>query len=357
MRNVLNRSGKPETQAIAGDRDAAAQSPVLSVRNLSLEYEADRGAVKAVRQVSFDLLPGEALALIGESGCGKTTLATALIGLLAKTARITEGEIIYRRDGRSVDVLALRGKRLRRFRWKECAMVFQGALNAFNPVLTIERQFQDTAAEHGWKDKAAVRARTRDLLKRVQLDPDRVLRAYAFELSGGMRQRVLIALALLLEPQLIILDEPTTALDVLTQRQIIDMLNRLRRELGFSVIFVSHDLAMASELADRVATMYAGCVVEQGTNQQIFENARHPYTFRLLQATPTLHSDVREMRSIAGSPPDLIDLPGGCPFHPRCPLNDEDRCVREEPPLIPTGGGQAAACWYHDRVHSPAVNE
>jgi peptide/nickel transport system ATP-binding protein len=282
------------------DRDAqvaarGADGVVLSVRGLSVEYRARRGGVKAVRNVDFDLYKGESLALIGESGCGKTTLATALVRLLVRMATISEGEVLYHRDGKTVDVLALNEGGMRHFRWKECAMVFQGALNAFNPVLTIARQFQDTAQAHGLNDKAEIDRRSRDLLRKVQLDPDRVLPSYPFELSGGMRQRVLMALALLLEPQVIILDEPTTALDILTQRNIIDMLNGLRKELGFTLLFVSHDLAMAAELADRVATMYAGRIIELGDVYDIFNAPRHPYTYGLMKATPTLHDDASEM--------------------------------------------------------------
>ncbi len=344
------------------DRDAqvaarGADGVVLSVRGLSVEYRARRGGVKAVRNVDFDLYKGESLALIGESGCGKTTLATALVRLLVRMATISEGEVLYHRDGKTVDVLALNEGGMRHFRWKECAMVFQGALNAFNPVLTIARQFQDTAQAHGLDDKAEIDRRSRDLLRKVQLDPDRVLPSYPFELSGGMRQRVLMALALLLEPQIIILDEPTTALDILTQRNIIDMLNGLRKELGFTLLFVSHDLAMAAELADRVATMYAGRIIELGDVYDIFNAPRHPYTYGLMKATPTLHDDASEMVSIEGSPPDLIDLPPGCKFHPRCAFMEEGKCTTEDPPLLEVGKRHTAACWFWPKVEATIEEE
>lgn len=323
---------------------------VLSVRDLAVEYKARRGGVKAVRGASFDLYKGESLALIGESGCGKTTLAVALVRMQAKMARISEGEILYHRDGKTTDVLSLSDDQMRRFRWQECAMVFQAAQNAFNPVLRVSEQFADTARAHGLNDRAEVDRRARDLLRKVQLDPDRVLPSYPHELSGGMRQRVLISMSLLLNPQIIILDEPTTALDILTQRNIIDVLNNLRKQLGFTLLFVSHDLAMAAELADRVATMYAGRIIETGNVYDIFRNPRHPYTFGLMKATPTLHDDARELVSIEGSPPDLIDLPPGCKFHPRCPFMQEPQCTSEDPPLLDVGPRHAAACWYWQEV-------
>lgn len=317
---------------------------VLQVDNLSVEFPARRGLVKAVRNVSFDLREGEALALIGESGSGKTTLGLSLVRLLPKTARIREGRILFRSKGDEQDVLLLNKEELRAFRWRDCAMVFQGAQNAFNPVLRIEQQFLDTARAHGITDAARVRAEATDLLRRVQLDPTRVLGSYPHELSGGMRQRVLIALGLLLKPQIVILDEPTTALDILTQRSVIEVLRDLRDEFHFSLIFISHDLSLAAELADRVATVYAGRIVEIGGVFDIFERPRHPYTQGLTQTVPTVTGELRELISIPGSPPDLINPPKGCAFNPRCPYATE-RCREQEPPLEEVGTGQLAACW------------
>jgi len=327
-----------------------ADNIVLSVRNLAVEFQARRGGVKAVRGASFDLYKGESLALIGESGSGKTTLALALVRLLVRMATITDGEVLYRRDGKTTDVLALSEHEMRLFRWQECSLVVQAAQNAFNPVLRIVDQFMDTARAHGLTDRSEVDRRARDLLRRVQLDPDRVLRSYPHELSGGMRQRVLIALGLLLNPQIVILDEPTTALDILTQRNIIDVLNDLRKQLNFTLLFVSHDLAMAAELADRVATMYAGRIIEVGNVLDIFHRPRHPYTFGLMKATPTLHDNANQRFSIEGSPPDLIDLPAGCKFHPHCPLMREPQCTAEDPPLIEVGPRHGTACWYWQDV-------
>ena len=329
--------------------------PILSVQNLSIDYKARRGKVQAIRNVSFDLYPGEALALIGESGSGKTTLGLGLVQLLPSAATISQGRIIYRRQARSsqpggavsepaIEVTQLKGRRLREFRWQECAMVFQSALNALNPVLRISDHFDDTARAHGYLRGGPLRERADHLLTLVRLDPARVWRAYPHELSGGMRQRVLIALGLLLEPQLLILDEPTTALDILTQRNIMDVLKDLRSKLAFSLIFISHDLSLAAELADRVATVYAGKIVELADVQTIFHAPLHPYTIGLINAVPTLAGTRAELTSIPGSPPDLIDLPTGCKFHPRCPLADA-RSREQEPELVLVGSGHQVACW------------
>jgi peptide/nickel transport system ATP-binding protein len=316
----------------------------LSLVNVHVAYTTKAGPVQAVRGVSLDLLSGESLALIGESGSGKTTLGLSIVRLLASTAGITKGTIIYRRGQEQIDVLRLKPAALRRFRWSECAIVFQSALNSFNPVLRIWEQVWDTAAAHGWKDRPAVRQRALELLRFVQLDPDRVLNAYPHELSGGMRQRVLIALALLLNPQILILDEPTTALDILTQRAIITMLRRLKEEQKFTMLFISHDLAVAAELADRVATMYAGQVVELASVNDIFYRPRHPYTLGLIRAVPTVTGGFEELASIQGNPPNLVKLPAGCTFHPRCPFAT-GRCQVEEPPLEAVGPDHFAACW------------
>ncbi len=321
----------------------------LSLENVHVVYNIRRGEVQAVRGVNLELHAGESVALIGESGSGKTTLGLAIVRLLVKSAQITQGKIIYRRDGQEVDVLSLKPKEMREFRWKECAMVFQSALNAFNPVLRIWDQMLDTARSHGWNDRQAIRKKSLDLLRFVQLDPERVLNSYPHELSGGMRQRVLLALSLLLEPQVLILDEPTTALDILTQRTILDLLRKLKEEQHFTMIFISHDLAVAAELADRIATMYAGAVVELGPTEELFYNPRHPYTLGLIRAVPTVAGGFEELFSIPGSPPDLIDLPSGCPFHPRCSFATS-KCQEKEPGLTQVGPNHFAACWHWHEV-------
>ncbi len=324
---------------------------VLSVRNLSVSYQARRGRVKAVSSVSFDLHAGETLALIGESGCGKSTLNLALIRQLPKNAKTDGDGLIYTyRDGRQVDVLQLSDAAMRRFLWSECAMVFQGALNSLNPVIRIADMVYDTASAHNiGRDEARKRA----LKLFVRLDPERVFRSYPHELSGGMRQRVLLALSLLLRPQVVIMDEPTTAVDILTQRSILDVLKELRQELNFSVIFISHDLAVAAEIADTVATMYAGEIVEIGPVNDVFYRSRHAYTLSLLNAAPRLSVGREELMSIPGSPPDLIEPPPGCKFHERCPFVQEI-CRQTPPPSINYGGDHHAACYESERVLAEA---
>lgn len=330
---------------------------VLSVKDLSISYLTQRGRLRAVSHVSFDLHRGETLAMIGESGCGKSTLNFGLMRLLPNTARIDTGQALYTaKNGKQLDVLKLRGNGLRQFRWSECAMVFQAAQNSLNPVIRVRSVFQDTARAHGMNNERAVDKRAAELLERVRLDANRVYNAYPHELSGGMRQRVLIALALLLDPQVLILDEPTTALDILTQRTILDVIQDIKKTLGFSVIFISHDLAIAAEIADTVATMYAGEIVEQGEVHQIFYEPRHAYTLGLMQATPKITSQRADLESIPGSPPDLIDPPSGCKFHLRCSFAT-DVCRDVVPPLTQTSAVHRVACHHADSVLDTVIRE
>jgi peptide/nickel transport system ATP-binding protein len=325
-------------------------TPVLSVRDLSVEYHAAAGRVRAVDGASFDLHAGETIALIGESGSGKTTLGLGLLRLLPKSGRTPNGEILYRRrDGQVVDVLSLSSEEMRRFRWQECAMVFQAAQNALNPVARVWDQMLDTVRAHRSARRDEVRERSERLLRMVQLEPKRVLHAFPHELSGGMRQRVLIAMSLLLDPQVLILDEPTTALDILTQRAIIEVLRSVRAELHFAMLFISHDLSLAAELADRVATMYAGKIIELGNVREIFYDPKHPYTLGLINAVPPVAGDLYEISSIAGTPPSLLNLPPGCSFHPRCTYARE-RCATDVPPLFCVAPGHASACHYWSEV-------
>ena len=309
-------------------------TPILAVRDLSIDYRTRRGPVHAVRDVSFEIEKGETVAIIGESGSGKTTLAISLIGLSPRSAKIVKGQVHYTNERETDDLRTLPVDELRQFRWRECAMVFQSALNSFNPVINVWEQFADTGHAHGMKDTKAIHERAEELLELVRLDPKRVLRSYPHELSGGTKQRVLIALSLLLKPQLIILDEPTTALDILTQRSIIDLLGQLKRGLGFSMIFISHDLSIAAELADRMITMYAGTVVERASVSDLFYRPRHPYSVGLLRAVPRVSGVIGSLASIPGSPPDLIRLPPGCTYVARCPLAIA-ACSDREPDLVP----------------------
>jgi peptide/nickel transport system ATP-binding protein len=323
---------------------------ILEIEDLSINYSTPRGEVRAVSHVSLNLHRGETLALIGESGSGKTTLSLAFVRMLPNSAKVTGGRILYSGNGKKPrDVLAMRDAEVRQFRWSDCAMVFQGAQNAFNPVLRIRQQFADTAAAHGQTDKKWIRERTMELLRLVRLDPDRVYEAYPHEMSGGMRQRALLALGVLLNPQVVILDEPTTALDILTQRAVIDVLEDMQRKLGFSIIFISHDLALAAEMADRVATMYAGEIVEEGSVDDIFYRQLHPYTLGLIRSVPRLSHEKDSLISIPGEPPSLIAPPSGCKFHPRCQFATA-KCKTDAPPSIEHEPGHFAACWHTDQV-------
>lgn len=339
--------------------DRSADAPVLSVRDLEVAYRTGRNtSVRALRGVDFDLHPESALALVGESGSGKTTLGLALLRLLPSLGEITSGRVTFTgEDGAARDVTSMTAKQLQRWRWSEAAMVFQGAQNAFNPVLTVGQQMADTLRDHatGRLGRREILERSAEALRSVRLEPRRVLGSFPHELSGGMKQRALIATGLLLHPRLLVLDEPTTALDILTQRTVIDLLAELRAEYKFAMIFISHDLALAAELADRVITMYAGAVIETGTTQDIFTAPKHPYTSKLINAVPPVRGDLPELASIPGAPPSLATLPPGCTFAPRCELATEE-CRAAEPELItlterPADLTHAAACIHHDQVH------
>ena len=331
-------------------------APILSVKDLVVRYGTGKGSqLDAVRGVTFDLYPGQSMALVGESGCGKTTLGLGLLRLLPRLGSVPSGSIDYiGKDGKQVDVLKLARNQLRRWRWEEAAMVFQGAMNSFNPVMRVGDQMADTMRAHtvgGVKpSKAEIAEKSADVLKSVRLEPNQVLPSYPHELSGGMRQRVLIAMSLLLDPRLLILDEPTTALDILTQRAIVDVLAELREERGFAMIFITHDLALAAELADRVSTMYAGKLIETGSVRDIFQNPRHPYTIGLINAVPPVSGDRPNLASIPGAPPSLASLPTGCAFRDRCSYATE-QCSGAQPDLDliakrDHGLTHAAACYH-----------
>lgn len=341
-----------ETQPTNDTHAANGQAPViLSIDDLWVEYRTPYGWMQAVRGASFDVRRGEAVALIGESGSGKSTLGFALLRMLVRSARVPRGTAMFTRaNGSTVDLLKMSDKEFRTFRWNECSMTFQAAQNSLNPVMRVKDTFRETARAHGKRNRKEVDERTLDLLRAVQLEPRRVFDAFPHELSGGMRQRVSIALSLLLDPQLIILDEPTTALDILTQRAIIDVVKRLREQLDFTMIFISHDLSLAAELADRVATMYAGEIVEYSPVREAFYRPKHPYTVGLLNAVPPIQGEeFTELKAIPGSTPNLLDIPSGCPFHPRCPLATEI-CTQQDPPLVDLGGTHFTACHHHDQV-------
>ncbi|GAA2667916.1 MULTISPECIES: ABC transporter ATP-binding protein [Actinosynnema] len=324
--------------------------PVLEIRALNVDYGLGADAVRAVRDVDLTLHRGEVLGLAGESGSGKSTLAYGMTRLLPPPGVVASGEVLYHGPDGPVDVLRMSDARLRAFRWAETAIVFQGAMNSLNPVKRISTQLTDVIAAHDPSSTKASRlARAREVLGLVGIAADR-LDSYPHQLSGGMRQRVMIAMALVLEPEVVIMDEPTTALDVVVQRQILRQLVDLRERLGFSVVFITHDLSLLVEFSDRIAIMYGGRVVEQADSAEIYRTPLHPYSAGLLGSFPALRGPRRQLAGIPGSPPDLRGMPSGCAFHPRCPRAME-RCGVEVPALGLPGdqpdADRVVACWLH----------
>ena len=301
--------------------------PVLEVSGLSVDYLLDRGAVRAVDDVSFTVSRGEFLGIVGESGCGKSTLLFAVAQLLAPPAMIAAGSVTF--DG--ANLVGLTDGQLSAIRWRDMSVVMQSAMNALNPVKTIGAQFKDAMRAHGRHTSEEVTARSAEVLRMVGIDPVH-LRSYPHQLSGGMRQRSMIAMAMLFTPDLVIMDEPTSALDVVAQRSLMVQIKELQETFGFAVIFVTHDMSLISHFSDRLMVMYAGQVDELGATRTIFDRPRHPYTQGLLEAFPSIRGPRVPLKGIPGNPPDLSAIPTGCRFHPRCPYALE-RCAEVEPDL------------------------
>ena len=330
--------------AVAGElhrRFGAAGETLVELRQLSVAY----GDVRAVDGISLTIGTSEILGLAGESGCGKSTVANTVMQILRPPAHIVSGEILFRGE----DLTRLSAEQLRRFRWRNVSMVFQSAMNALNPVMRVGDQFVDMMRAHGETSKHDALAQARELLELVGIDSRR-LRSYPHELSGGMRQRVIIAMALALRPELVILDEPTTGLDVVVQREILQQLGDLQREFGSAVLFITHDLSLLFEFAHRIAIMYAGEIVEQTTTGELLRNPLHPYTQGLIRSFPPLHGPLERMVGIPGAPPDLASPPDGCRFHPRCARCTTDdaalylRQTTERPRLLEVNQGHYVAC-------------
>jgi oligopeptide/dipeptide ABC transporter ATP-binding protein len=317
---------------------------VLDVRDLRVDFRLPNGVLHAVDGASFELRAGEALGIVGESGAGKTMALRALVGLLPRAATLAGGEIVFE----GVDLAAAGPETLRAVRGRSISMIFQEPMTALNPVMRVGEQIAEGPLVRLGYSRRRASERALELMRLVGIpDPEERAEAYAHELSGGMRQRVMIAIALSMEPKLILCDEPTTALDVTIQDQILKLLASLRERLQVSVVFVSHDLAVIAQTCRRVAVMYAGQVVETGPVEQVFREPRHPYTLGLLRSVPDV-DDLRDvLATISGAPPDLANPPSGCRFHPRCPFAQDD-CVEGEFPLRALDGERATACIHHE---------
>lgn len=327
----------PGSSSLAFDKDPS--KPLLTVQNLEVEYRTPRGVVRAVDDVSFEIWPNEVFGLAGESGCGKSTIAHAVTRILKPPAYISGGQLIFQ----GVDILSMDEDNLRGFRWEHMSIVFQSAMNALNPIITIGDQIVDAIQAHTAMPKKQARERAKDLLHTVGIDVNRV-DSYPHQLSGGMRQRAVIAIALALQPELIIMDEPTTALDVVVQKQIIQEVQRLKNEFNFSILFITHDLSLLVEFSDRIGIMYAGKMVEVGPSRQIFNNPQHPYTEKLMNSFPMISGPRQPLTGIPGSPPDLISPPTGCRFHPRCDKAIAGLCQEVIPVLQEVEPRHRAAC-------------
>lgn len=316
---------------------------ILEIKNLHLYYATRKGTVKAVDNVSFDLPKGETLALVGESGCGKSSMAKAIVRLLPRNIQNYKGKVLL--NGQNI--MELDSTRFRKeVRWKKISMVFQGAMNSLNPVLKVGYQVAEPLLIHDDMSKEEASKEASESLKLVGIHESFVER-YPFELSGGMKQRTVISMALITKPQILILDEPTSALDVITQANIMNLLKGLKSELNLSYIFITHDIALSSELADKVAVMYAGEIAEIADAEDIYLKPAHPYAQKLMASVPTLRTD-KKLEFIPGAPPSLIDPPPGCRFHPRCPYAF-DKCMKENPINFNLGEGHRVRCWLYEQ--------
>ena len=317
---------------------------LLSVRNLKTSFFTHVGEVKAVRGISFDLNQGEVLGIVGESGSGKSVTSLSIMGLLQHPGRVVDGEIFFQDE----DILSYSKRQMRRVRGKEITMIFQDPMTSLNPVYTVGNQIVEMILEHEKMTKAQARERAIEMLRLVGIpSPEKRIHNYPHEFSGGMRQRAMIAMALACSPKLLIADEPTTALDVTIQAQIIQLMKEMQQKFQMSVLLITHDLGVVADIAQNIAVVYAGRIVEYGARDDIFYDQRHPYTWSLLRSIPRLDVDgKKQLVSIEGMPPDLISPPTGCPFAPRCPWCMEI-CTEEAPPQVSFSGGHTCSCWLH----------
>lgn len=323
-------------------------SKLVEIKNLSVSYFTYAGEVQSVRDISFSIEKGKTTALVGESGCGKSVTSKSLMGLIEKPGVIKEGsQILY--DGK--DILAFNSKEWNAFRGKECSMIFQDALVSLNPTITVGKQIMENLENHNdsglTKDK--IRDRAKEMIEMVGIpDAETCMNKYPHELSGGQRQRVMIASAMINHPNLLIADEPTTALDVTIQAQILELMKELQKKMGMAIIMITHDLGVVADMADNIIVMYAGKIVEKGCNEDIFYNPHHPYTWALMNSVPRLDLDNKEeLVTIEGTIPDMIHPPKGCPFCSRCPYA-MNVCAEYEPEILDLGNGHEVSCWLAD---------
>jgi peptide/nickel transport system ATP-binding protein len=315
--------------------------PLLEVHDVTIHFFTEEGVVRAVENVSFEIYPGEVLGLVGESGCGKSVTGLSLLRLIPiPPGRIVSGDILF--DGRSL--LPLEEREMEKVRGNDISMIFQEPMTSLNPVFTIGDQIMEAVILHQGLDKTEARKRAIEMLDRVKIfSPEKRIDSYPHQLSGGMRQRAMIAMALSCQPKLLIADEPTTALDVTIQAQVLQLLKEIQMEMGMSVMLITHDLGVVSEIADRVAVMYAGRIFEYGPIEAIFGEMRNPYTRGLMSSIPQLAEKKNRLNAIPGQVPDPMNLPAGCKFHPRCYLVIEE-CKKEEPPLFQVNGNHFSRC-------------
>ncbi|WP_338008136.1 ABC transporter ATP-binding protein [Natronoglomus mannanivorans] len=330
------------------DTDVDVADPILSVRNTSVTFDMERGASRVLDGVNMDIERKEILGIVGESGSGKSMFASALLDAVVDPG-VIDGSITYHpTPEESVDILGLSTRELKKYRWAEISMVFQGAMSSFNPTMNMRGHFEETIDAHNENYEEGM-ARARELLSDLYLDPDRVLDAHPHELSGGMKQRALIALSMVLQPKVLVMDEPTAALDLLMQRSILQLLHEIKEKYEITLIFITHDLPLVAELADRLAVMYAFEFIEVAPAEEILQNASHPYTRSLLNATPNMSTPIEEMRPISGSAPDPVDVPEGCSYHPRCPLATE-QCREVDPDYHSVRHDHEAKCFHWEQA-------
>lgn len=328
--------------------EGEGRKPIIEVKDLYVYFYTYAGVVKAIEDVSFTIYRGETFCLVGETGCGKTVVSRTLTNVVPPPGRIVKGKVLYHKDGEVINILDLPESKLREIRGKEIAYIIQDPSAALDPLYTVGYQIAETMIDHGTvKDKKEGFARAIKLLKEVLIpDPESRAKAYPHELSGGMRQRVVISMGLSNEPQLLIADEPTSYLDVTVQAQVLDLMRELKKRKGLTVLLITHDMGVVAEMCERVAVLYAGNIVEVAPVDELFKRPRHPYTVGLLRAVPNPLTEIEKLESIPGTVPNLITPPPGCRFHPRCPHATE-RCRREKPPLVRVGPSHYVRCWLY----------